>query len=381
MHTAECGVYRTFGLELFEAADGALQRRGVLSDVSVDAAFVCRLARDCTLEQVRIELPDFLEVEEVAGYDAESHALLLGPIPCTEPVVRIADLPVRGVRDIPVRTTDEGRKGMLDGLLGIRSDIRVSAADASSVPAGVEYEVRCSATLPPMRFVRMTGRTDIDLSEYLTPTDIDCGDLSGSLGEGEVELNLVAPQIAVDVRNPLGIALVGDIFLTPHGAAGEALDSVGLAFDEVAEKSPFALSGGQQRRCAFAGVIAMRPDVLVLDEPVAGLDPAARREFLDLIARLNEQGLTVIMVSHSMDDLASLADRIVVLNEGRVALEGAPRTVFARAEELERIGLGLPAAERMARRLRAAGVPVDEGVFLTVDELAGALCALKGVRS
>ncbi len=161
----------------------------------------------------------------------------------------------------------------------------------------------------------------------------------------------------------------------------EALDSVGLAFDEVAEKSPFALSGGQQRRCAFAGVIAMRPDVLVLDEPVAGLDPAARREFLDLIARLNEQGLTVIMVSHSMDDLASLADRIVVLNEGRVALEGVPRAVFARAEELERIGLGLPAAERMARRLRAAGVPVGEDVFLTVDELAGALCSLKGVRS
>ncbi len=161
----------------------------------------------------------------------------------------------------------------------------------------------------------------------------------------------------------------------------EALDSVGLAFDEVADKSPFALSGGQQRRCAFAGVIAMRPDILVLDEPAAGLDPAARREFLDLIARLNEQGLTVVMVSHSMDDLASLADRIVVLNEGRVALEGAPRTVFAQAEELERIGLGLPAAERMARRLRAAGVSVGEDVFLTVDELAGALCALKGVRS
>lgn len=196
---------------------------------------------DCTLEQVRIELPDFLEVEEVAGYDAESHALLLGPIPCTEPVVRIADLPVRGVRDIPVRTTDEGRKGMLDGLLGIRSDIRVSAADASSVPAGAEYEVRCSATLPPMRFVRMTGRTDIDLSEYLTPTDIDCGDLSGSLGEGEVELNLVAPQIAVDVRNPLGIALVGDIFLTPHGAAGEALDSVairGIRVEAATDEGP-----------------------------------------------------------------------------------------------------------------------------------------------
>ena len=161
----------------------------------------------------------------------------------------------------------------------------------------------------------------------------------------------------------------------------EALDSVGIAFDEVAEKSPFALSGGQQRRCAFAGVIAMRPDVLVLDEPAAGLDPAARSEFLDLIARLHERGLTVVMVSHGMDDLASLADRIVVLNEGRVALEGVPRTVFARAEELERIGLGLPAAERMARRLREAGVPVGEDVFLTVDELAGALSALKGMRS
>lgn len=193
------------------------------------------------------------------------------------------------------------------------------------------------------------------------------------------EQQLFAPTVFEDVA--FGPRNLGMSEAEVAERVREALDSVGLAFDEVAEKSPFALSGGQQRRCAFAGVIAMRPDVLVLDEPAAGLDPAARREFLGLIARLNEQGLTVIMVSHSMDDLASLADRIVVLNEGRVALEGAPRAVFAQAEELERIGLGLPAAERMARRLRAAGVPVGEDVFLTVDELAGALCTLKGVRS
>lgn len=160
-----------------------------------------------------------------------------------------------------------------------------------------------------------------------------------------------------------------------------ALGAVGLAVDDVAEKSPFSLSGGQQRRCAFAGVLAMRPDILVLDEPAAGLDPAARREFLALVQDLNERGLTVVMASHSMDDLARYAGRIVVMNEGKVALEGAPRTVFAQAESLERIGLGLPAAERMARSLRAAGVPVGSGVYLTVEDLARDLGALGEVRA
>ena len=149
-----------------------------------------------------------------------------------------------------------------------------------------------------------------------------------------------------------------------------SLARVGLDAEEVGSKSPFSLSGGQQRRVAFAGVLAMEPEVLVLDEPAAGLDPAARRAFLDLVAALNDQGLTVVMVSHSMEDLARLADRIAVLNEGRIVAVGAPREVFAAADELERIGLGLPVPERMARALSARGVALSGVVHLTIGEVA-----------
>ena len=130
-----------------------------------------------------------------------------------------------------------------------------------------------------------------------------------------------------------------------------SLARVGLDLATVGDKSPFELSGGQQRRVAFAGVLAMEPEVLVLDEPMAGLDPAARRDFLGLIDRLHREGLTVVMVSHSMDDLANCCDRIVVMNEGAVFAEGTPSQVFAHANELKSIGLGVPAAQRMALAL------------------------------
>ena len=160
----------------------------------------------------------------------------------------------------------------------------------------------------------------------------------------------------------------------------EALERVGLSFDEVAHKSPFALSGGQQRRAAFAGVLAMRPEILVLDEPAAGLDPAARRSFLAFVASLRHEGLTVVMVSHSMDDLAQLADRVAVMNEGRVSMVGTPREVFARADELERVGLGVPAAQRMARDLIARGAPLDSQALFDAESLVRALdaCAAAG---
>ena len=160
-----------------------------------------------------------------------------------------------------------------------------------------------------------------------------------------------------------------------------ALEQVGLPFDELAERSPFELSGGQQRRCAFAGVLAMQPEVLVLDEPAAGLDPAARREFLQLIAGLHERGLTVVMSSHSMDDLAALCDRIVVLNEGSVLMNGAPREVFLRAEDLRRVGLGVPAAQRMANALMAHGVPLAQARLYDIEGLARDLAVLAGGTS
>ncbi|BAK45215.1 hypothetical protein EGYY_21250 [Eggerthella sp. YY7918] len=159
----------------------------------------------------------------------------------------------------------------------------------------------------------------------------------------------------------------------------ESLALVQLDFDELRDVSPFELSGGQQRRVAFAGVLAMRPSILVLDEPVAGLDPAARLDFLELITRLHDQGLTVIMISHSMDDLAKRCDRMLVLNEGEVFEVGAPRTVFLHAEELNAIGLGIPSAQRLSNRLREQGLPLSANTLFTTDSLADELASLAGV--
>ena len=155
-----------------------------------------------------------------------------------------------------------------------------------------------------------------------------------------------------------------------------SLARVGLDLVTVGDKSPFELSGGQQRRVAFAGVLAMEPEVLVLDEPMAGLDPAARSDFLELIDRLHRDGLTVVMVSHSMDDLANCCDRIVVMNEGAVFAEGTPAQVFAHADELKSIGLGVPAAQRMALALAEAGVPLRFDGLYTVESLADELADL-----
>lgn len=160
-----------------------------------------------------------------------------------------------------------------------------------------------------------------------------------------------------------------------------SLSRVGLDLSAVGDKSPFELSGGQQRRVAFAGVLAMEPEVLVLDEPMAGLDPAARRDFLELIDRLHRDGLTVVMVSHSMDDLANCCDRIVVMNEGAVFAEGTPAQVFAHADELKSIGLGVPAAQRMALALAEAGVPLRCCGLYTVESLADELADLPTGRS
>ncbi len=160
-----------------------------------------------------------------------------------------------------------------------------------------------------------------------------------------------------------------------------SLARVGLDLATVGDKSPFELSGGQQRRVAFAGVLAMEPEVLVLDEPMAGLDPAARRDFLELIDRLHHEGLTVVMVSHSMDDLANCCDRIVVMNEGTVFADGTPAQVFAHADKLRSIGLGVPAAQRMALALAEAGVPLRCGGLYTVESLADELVDLLIGRS
>ncbi|MEG2260466.1 MAG: ATP-binding cassette domain-containing protein [Raoultibacter sp.] len=156
----------------------------------------------------------------------------------------------------------------------------------------------------------------------------------------------------------------------------QALGAVDLDYTTLRDKSPFELSGGQQRRVAFAGVLAMRPQTLILDEPMAGLDPAARQEFLKLIAKLHEGGLTIVMVSHNMDDLAQLSSRILVLKEGAQFALDIPQAIFLRGEELRAIGLGVPAAQRMADTLREAGLGLATDLLFDTASLTRALAAL-----
>lgn len=123
----------------------------------------------------------------------------------------------------------------------------------------------------------------------------------------------------------------------------ESIELLGLDYDAVAEKSPFELSGGQKRRVAIAGVLAMKPKVLILDEPTAGLDPASKRDMLEVIKRLRqERNLIVVFVSHNMKDIAELSDRIIVMNGGKLVMNGRPKEVFARASELKSMGLSVP---------------------------------------
>ncbi len=139
----------------------------------------------------------------------------------------------------------------------------------------------------------------------------------------------------------------------------ESLQWVGLDPDRFGSRSPFSLSGGEMRRVAIAGVLAMRPQVLILDEPTAGLDPAGRREILARIRELHRKArLTVVLISHSMDDVARLCQRVVVLHHGRVFLDAPVREAFAQADRLRGIGLDVPRATDVLLRLRAAGLPV-----------------------
>ncbi|WP_352419151.1 energy-coupling factor transporter ATPase [Proteiniborus sp.] len=148
----------------------------------------------------------------------------------------------------------------------------------------------------------------------------------------------------------------------------EAMELVGLDFEAVSERSPFELSGGQKRRVAIAGVIAMKPEVLILDEPTAGLDPKGRDDILGQIQNLYQKNkMTIILVSHSMEDIAKLVNRIIVMYKSKVAMTGTPREVFKRATELESLGLGAPQITYFMKAFKSKGHDIREDV-LTVEE-------------
>lgn len=151
-----------------------------------------------------------------------------------------------------------------------------------------------------------------------------------------------------------------------------AMELVGLD-DALRKVSPFSLSGGQKRRVAIAGVLAMNPSILILDEPAAGLDPAGRRSMLELIRGIHHSGVTVVMVSHSMDDVGKYCQRIYVLDHGKVAFEGAPAEVFQHGEELQKIGLDVPECAKLAAQLRARGFEIPPEAYSRADVCAAIL--------
>ncbi|GKU27803.1 energy-coupling factor transporter ATPase [Clostridium folliculivorans] len=155
--------------------------------------------------------------------------------------------------------------------------------------------------------------------------------------------------------------------------AKRAMKMVGLDYEMYKDKSPFELSGGQKRRVAIAGVVAMEPKILILDEPTAGLDPKGRDEILEQINILHkEYNMTIILVSHSMEDVAKLADRVIVMNKGKSILDGVPSEIFNKIEVLEEVGLAAPQVTYLVRALRNKGFNISSSVF-TVEQAKEAL--------
>ena len=148
----------------------------------------------------------------------------------------------------------------------------------------------------------------------------------------------------------------------------EAMEAVHLDYNGLKDRSPFALSGGQMRRAAIAGVLAMQPEILILDEPTAGLDPGGREDILQEIAELHRNlKITVILVSHSMEDIARYTNRVVVMSAGKIVMNGSARHIFSRVEELEGLGLGIPMVSVLMHRLSQQGVPVPTDIFTVED--------------
>ena len=159
-------------------------------------------------------------------------------------------------------------------------------------------------------------------------------------------------------------------------AAYGAIKAVGLPEDLI-DASPFELSGGQKRRVAIAGVLAMSPEILILDEPTAGLDPAGRTEILSLLKSIkDEKGITIILVSHSMEDVAEFAERIIVIDDGEIKFDDEPREVFKHAAELRKMGLEIPQCTELMNRLADAGLDVDRGCLTTEEAVASILKCL-----
>jgi energy-coupling factor transport system ATP-binding protein len=165
-----------------------------------------------------------------------------------------------------------------------------------------------------------------------------------------------------------------------HNRVVEAMEMVGLDYESYKDRSPFDLSGGQKRRVAIAGVVAMQPTTLILDEPTAGLDPKGRDDILAQISKLHrDYNMTIVIVSHSMEDVAKIAERIIVMNNGKIALQGNPAEVFKEVDVLEKIGLGVPQVTYLVRELRKKGFDLSDNIF-TIEEAKKELLSILKVE-
>ena len=266
---------------------------------------------------------------------------------------------------------------------------------------GTAYEIKAlddvSLTIEDGEFVGIIGHTGSGkstlvqhLNGLLKATDGRIIYNGQDIYEKNYDLKDLRTQVGIVFQYPehqlFGTTVYEDVCFGPKNQglddkevalrAFEAIQAVGLP-EECCDSSPFELSGGQKRRAAIAGVLAMKPAVLILDEPTAGLDPAGRTEILNLIKDLHEHhGNTIILVSHSMEDVANYVDRIVVMDKGRPLYDGSPNDVFRHYKELELIGLAAPEVTYLMHDLRAAGFPVSPDcttVAEAKDEILGFL--------
>ncbi|MDS0526767.1 energy-coupling factor transporter ATPase [Clostridium sp. SHJSY1] len=190
------------------------------------------------------------------------------------------------------------------------------------------------------------------------------------------EYQLFEESIAKDIAfGPQNLGLTEDEI---KERVKSSMEMVGLDYETYKDKSPFDLSGGQKRRVAIAGVIAMKPKTLILDEPTAGLDPKGREDILSQIKKLHkEYGMTIILVSHSMEDVAKIAEKVIVMNHGKVALQGTPEEVFKEIETLENIGLGVPQVTYLMKALKNKGFNVCENLY-TIEQARKELLSILG---
>lgn len=257
-----------------------------------------------------------------------------------------------------------------------------------------------SFRLEPGKFAAIIGHTGSGKSTLVQQLNGLLRPDSGKITVGEVCITDPSAKMT-EVRRKVGLVfqypeyqlfdetVAKDVAFGPKqvGITGEELEQVvadsirltGLDYEEVKERSPFELSGGQKRRVAIAGVLAMKPEILILDEPTAGLDPSAHRDVLDLIRRIHRQeDMTILLVSHNMGDIAELADRVLVMNRGRLVMNGTPAEVFARGEQLREMGLGQPPATEFMERLKER-MPGIDAAQLSIEDAAKEICRyLKG---